>query len=945
MWGIKGTFLNSKVARRIFTLFVISALLPVFILSFFSIRQIHNLTTHNIERDLRQDAKSYGLSVYDRLLLLDEKLAVHAASLEDLSLEETRRNIFYGFTQINVVNSFDETYKNNSLLSGITESERISLLDGNSVLLTKKKNGLHAEIYLLQSIKSTGHFIMALVDGEALWGGMDTFDDSKGLCVYGQEGELLFCSQKQLDSNLQLIKSTWMESTTGNTRFSDGKQNLFVGYWSLFTKPKFMYPNFTIAITYDQNLALDPISSLRNIFITVSILTLIIIAFLSTIQIRRYLTPLEELMSGIKRIENNNFKKPVAVTTDDEFYQLAVAFNSMSTKISQQFEFLTTMSGIDQQILSNITIKKIIAIIIAQASSATQSDSVNIIMVNEHNRQLLDVYSKDVEHIHGMSVESHLDQDGFTQTLLNKKSVVYSIDDEHIPGYLASLKQNKLSCLVFVPVCHDDIVSAVLVFGFGNSEVNQQSHYRLRELGDRFAIAIAKSAWEKKLYLQAHYDPLTSLPNRQLLYDRLEHMIKRSARENLSFSVMYLDLDGFKTVNDSLGHSIGDKLLKLVSQRLIEALRDEDTIARLGGDEFVILLTTVNRQTDLFSIVTPVAKKVLTAISQSYLIDNQDIHISTCIGIASYPTDGRDLETLLKNADAAMYQAKYEGRNSIQFYSDKLGMLAKHKLIMETKLHDALKNNEFELYYQPKVDAVTNQILGAEALLRWVHPTEGIIFPEQFITLVEDTGMIKQLGRWTINEACRQNKKWQNEGLSEIKISVNLSPKQFQQDDLVELISTALSDANLDPVYLDLEIIESAAMRDTELTIEILKKLKELGLSISIDDYGTGYSTLFYIKQFSVDCLKIDKCFIDNLVLDSGDKAIVSSTITLAHELGLTVIAEGVENVEQLKWLKDKGCDQIQGYYFNRPLPAHAFTKLLKLEMSTVAKFQKVASD
>jgi len=936
MWGIKGTFLNSKVARRIFVLFLISALLPIFILTFFSVRQIHSLTTENTERDLRQNAKSYGLSVYDRLLLLDEKLAVHAANPEEFNLEKSRWNMFYGFTQLIVFEAGKFSYNNNNHLPQITESERTFLLDGNSLIHVKHHSELPPEIYLLQKMKDSNNIIAALIDGEALWGKADTFDDSKGLCVYGEAGELLFCSQKQLDYQLQSIKSAWEESPTGNAIFANGKQQLFVGYWSLFIKPKFLYPNLTVVIALDQDLALDPISSLRDVFITVSVLTLIIIAFLSTIQIRRYLTPLEELMRGIERITNGDFKNPVTVTTDDEFYQLAVSFNSMSSKISRQFEFLTTMSEIDQQILSNITIKDVIAILITQANKATQSDVIYIAMPDEQNDELLEIYSEDSHHIHGMSVTTQLDQDGSVQTLMNKKVVVYNISDEKIPSYLESFTQKELSCLALVPISHNNKVRAILIFGFKENKIAEETYYRIRELGDRFAIAIAKSTWEKQLYLQAHYDPLTLLPNRQLLNDRLEHTIKRAARENSSFSLMYLDLDKFKIINDSLGHSIGDKLLKLVSQRLKETLREEDTISRLGGDEFIILLTTKNKHEDIFTYVTPIAKKVLSAISQPYLIDNHEIHISTCIGIASYPGDGRDIESLMKNADAAMYHAKSEGRNTFQFYSDKLGVMAKQKLVMETKLHNALKNNEFELYYQPKVDSYTHKILGAEALLRWVHPIDGIIFPDEFISLVEDTGMIKQLGKWTINEACRQNKQWQSEGLPKIKMSVNLSPKQFQQEDLIELINNVLINTALDPVYLDLEIIESAAMYDTELTITILKQLKKLGLSISIDDYGTGYSTLVYIKQFSVDCLKIDKCFIDNLVNDSGDKAIVSSTITLAHDLGLTVVAEGVENVQQLKWLQDKGCDQIQGYYFNRPLPAHAFTQLLKAEAETI---------
>ena len=937
MLHIKGTFLDSKVARQMFILFVISALLPVFILAFFSIRQINSLTTHNIERDLRQDAKSYGLSVYDRLLLLDEKLAVHAASLKESSSEKPGRNIFYGFTNLNIFDATDNSYKTDHYLPPISETERTLLLEGNSILVTKQQPNLAAKIYLLRAIKGTNQIVTALIDGEALWGKTETFDASKGFCVYGAKDELLFCSQLNLDSQLKTIKSKLGEATTGNLKLSEGKHNLFVGYWSLFIKPKFKYPSFTIVITFDENIALEPISSLRNIFITVSILTLVIVAFLSTIQIRRYLTPLEELMRGIQRIYNNDFKHPVVVTTDDEFRQLADSFNSMSTRISQQFEFLTTMSDIDQLILSNGTIKDIIATIISQANQTTQSDTMNVAMLDEQNDELLEIYSEDIHHIHGVSMTPHSIQRGSIDDLINKKVAIYAITDTKIPNYLKPLTPEDLSCFALVPIQFNDKLKAILIFGFRNSVITQGIHFRLRELGDRFAIALEKSAREKLLYHQAHYDPLTLLPNRQLLNDRLQHTIKRAARDHSCFSLLYLDLDRFKIVNDSLGHSVGDKLLKMVSQRLIETLREDDTVARLGGDEFVIFLTTINDQDEIFSHVTPIAEKILSAVTQPYSIGNQEIHISTSIGISSFPTDGHDMETLIKNADAAMYHAKSEGRNNFQFYSNKLGARAMQNLVMETKLHQALKNNEFELYYQPKVDAITHKILGAEALIRWVHPTEGLIFPDQFIPLAEETGLIKQMGAWTIHEACRQNKHWQIEGLPKIKMSVNLSPKQFQQQDLITIVENALDAAQLESVYLDLEIVESAAMHDIEQTITTLKQLKWLGLSISLDDYGTGYSTLFYIKQFSVDCLKIDRSFICNLMSDSGDKAIVSSTITLAHELGLTVVAEGVENEQQLAWLQDKGCDEIQGYYFSRPLPASEFKELLKTNAEAYA--------
>lgn len=938
MLKIKGTFLDSKVARRLFLLFIISALVPIVILAFFSLRQINSLTTQNVEQDLREGAKSYGLSVYERLTLLDQKLAIHAKALELSSPDSNADNKSDVFSRLVVINLTDEyildltdnTYQSSNTFPPISDAEHAFLLEGNPVIITHYQLDLPAKVYLLRAIKNTDRVIAGLIVGEALWGGVDTFDESKGFCVYGTENKLLYCSQMQLDAQLQTVKSIWEEDSTGNTHWTDGEHSLFIGFWNLFLKPKFLYPSFTIAITYDQDTALESISRLKNIFIIISLFALVIIAFLSTIQIRRYLIPLEELMKGIKRISNNDFDHPVTVASDDEFNQLANSFNSMSTRISQQFKFLTTLSEIDQLILSHITLKDILATTISHGNNAVQSKTINIAMVDEKNDKLLDLYSEDRHHVHGIAMSSYPIHATEKNALIHKKTAIYKIADQNIPSYLSLLIQKELSCFALVPVVIDDKLAAILIFGFTTAYFSEETHSRLRELGDRFAIALEKSAWENKLYLQAHYDPLTQLPNRQLLNDRLHQAIKRSTREKSSFPVMFLDLDRFKTVNDSLGHSSGDKLLLMVSQRLIVALREEDTVARLGGDEFIIYLATTENQHEIYSHVSQIARKILATIAQPFAIDNQDVHVSGSIGIATFPNDGDNVETLLKNADSAMYHAKSEGRNNFQFYSKELNEKAMQTLVMETNLHQALGNNEFELYYQAKVETNTGKILGAEALIRWIHPEQGMIRPDQFIPVAEDTGLITRIGEWTLHEACHQNKTWQDKGLPKIKISVNLSPRQFQHQSLIDLVGEALAKSELAPVYLDLEIVEGTAMHDIEQTIASLQQLKKLGLSISIDDYGTGYSTLSYLKQFPVDTLKIDMSFIRNLVESSGDRAIVSSTILLAHNLGLSVVAEGVEDAQQLELLQNLDCDEIQGYYFSRPLPADEFSKLLE---------------
>jgi len=787
---------------------------------------------------------------------------------------------------------------------------------------------------MLRMLGEQGLVVAGKLKDEAVWGLPETYSFNQKFCVYGRDNELLFCPDKQLGSRLQSIKSQWKETTTGNTEWGTRRENVLVGFWRLFLKPNFHYPAFTIVVASDRQLALEGVSELRDVFAIISFLTLVIVAFFSTFQIRRYLVPVEELMNGIRRISNNDFKTHVNVETDDEFQQLGDSFNLMSTKISKQFDFLTTLSEIDQLILSNRDNKDVLLFMAAQGRKLFQSDMISLAKVDENEGVQLKLYAEDSDHSYGVAVTSSEISTIEKDELKNKKTVlIRANNNEEVPDYLKSLVKNPASSLVLVPILSADELVAILIFGFPYPAVEQEVHVQLRELGDRFAIALEKSVWEKKLYVQAHYDPLTQLPNRQLLNDRLEQAIKRATRDGTCFSLMFLDLDRFKTINDSLGHSSGDKLLKMVSQRLTNTLREEDTIARLGGDEFIIFLPETKSQGELYSQSQLIAEKTLLAITAPYLVNNQEIHMSGSIGIASFPADGYDLEGLVKNADAAMYLAKAEGGNNAKFYSKELSEKALQQLVMETSLHRALKNKEFQLFYQAKVEASTGKVVGTEALIRWIHPVEGMISPDKFISLAEKTGLIKELGGWVVNEACQQNKKWQNEGLPKVSVSVNFSPRQFKQAGLVEMVESSLVATGLSPNWLDIEIIEGTAMDDIERAILVLQKFKDLGVSISIDDYGTGYSSLSYIKKFPVDNLKIDRSFIQNLDNDEGDQAIVASTITLANKLGLKVVAEGVEKIEQLTWLQNAGCDEIQGYYFSPPLPASEFAKLLKKEV------------
>jgi diguanylate cyclase (GGDEF)-like protein/PAS domain S-box-containing protein len=433
-----------------------------------------------------------------------------------------------------------------------------------------------------------------------------------------------------------------------------------------------------------------------------------------------------------------------------------------------------------------------------------------------------------------------------------------------------------------------------------------------------FRDVIERKSYEEKIKHYAYYDPLTGLANRRLFTDRLTMALVNAKRNNTTLATMFLDLDQFKRVNDTLGHEIGDLLLMEVANRLIMCVREGDTVARLGGDEFIILMQDVD-QTE----VTQVAERIIEKVSYKYNINSHQLFSSPSIGISSYPDDGEDVDSLIKNADMAMYYVKDNGKNNYQFFAPFMNDKKLRKMEIDKGLREALEKNQFELYYQPKMDLVTGDILGAEALIRWHHPEMGMISPAEFIPFAEEIGLIVSIGEWALQTACAQCMKWQNSGFPSIRVAVNISTLQFRQQNLVTTIRRILNDSHLDPKCLELEITESV-MQNTE-SIHKLCELKAMGIYMSIDDFGTGYSSLSSLKRMPIDSLKIDKSFINDIHMDPTDTKIVTTIITLAKSLNLRVIAEGVETAEQLNFLKQHKCDEIQGFFISKPVPARDF--------------------
>jgi diguanylate cyclase (GGDEF)-like protein/PAS domain S-box-containing protein len=448
---------------------------------------------------------------------------------------------------------------------------------------------------------------------------------------------------------------------------------------------------------------------------------------------------------------------------------------------------------------------------------------------------------------------------------------------------------------------------------------------------------IVRDITERKMIEQqfqslAHYDSLTSLPNRAYMIERLSQSLVQARWNNYTLALLFVDLDNFKKINDTLGHDTGDKMLKEVALRLIECVRDSDTVARMGGDEFMIILPRITRAQDAAII----AQRIIDSLMAPFDLDKQECSIGASIGISQFPIDGDDYETLVKNADIAMYKAKDIGKNNYQFYNSAMNVAAFEYLVLENKLRKAIERDEFLIHYQPQIDLKTNKIVGVEALIRWKDPdSEELINARQFIPIAEETGLIISIGEWLLKTVCKQNMAWQEAGYSPMNMAINMSGRQFKQQKIVNMISDELEKTGLDSQYLELELTESILLQ-TEVTSGILEKFADLGIKLSIDDFGTGYSSLSYLKKLPISKLKIDQSFIRGISKNASDREIIKAIITMSHSLNIKVVAEGVEYENQLNFLRELGCDIAQGYLFCYPIPAEKLSELLSKEQPAI---------
>ncbi|MEQ1517668.1 MAG: EAL domain-containing protein, partial [Usitatibacteraceae bacterium] len=874
--------LHSRVGKRVLLLFVATALVPLAALAALSLTQVRALLLEQGSTRLANAAKTYATGVYERLLTAHE-IAVLIASQPAAVVSPEGSNARGIVNLVNV--SSDGTVRvlrGSSLLgaNGLArEFENVATKP--RALLRRMANGKLVLTQAASHAQADG-ILVAELDAGYVWG--DPEDRKAGLAVCVAEGVTftqLYCPDGQDLQLPALLKVAVAGIEKRELVWNKGGIPYRGRVWAQFLRNDFGSPDWYFAASVPEDELLAAVYAFRSVFFPVVLLALILIAWFSLRQTKSMVVPLGILTTGTRRLAANDFSARVKVDSTDEFGELADAFNSMSVRLGRQFQVSQAHGEIDRRILERHDLDRIVEATLSHAKALLPDGDVSAILLDRDGQEtgrLLrlrdDLAGDDARKmmIDTVAVPRSSWPDLSSPTLSRYDRTALTPEWLRLAASPAE-QQVWVQPLVWgTSVCGWLLATSSQAKALGEDAEGRQT---MNELASRLSVAVA-SAWrEDELFQRAHFDSLTGLPNRSLFSDRLQLEIARCRREGRSLAVMFVDLDHFKSVNDSHGHGAGDGLLCESARRIREAIRESDTVSRHGGDEFTVLLTDFREQRDALYI----ADNVIRALSLPFTIAGQDCYLSATIGIAIFPETGETVEELLKHADTAMYRAKAAGRGQALFFADRMNEETVARLRIDRELRQALERGELELYYQPQVSLKQNRVLACEALVRWNHPVRGLLGPGAFIPVAEEVGLIGVIGRWVIEAACRQIAQWRHEELELERISVNVSAKQFREAGFAEHIRTTVGRAGL-ASSIEFEITETVLLEESDLLEQKLKLISALGSTIALDDFGTGFSSMAYLKKLPVDCVKIDRLFVEDIDRSSDGRAFVQAIIS-----------------------------------------------------------------
>lgn len=919
--------LSRGVSKRIFGLFLVAAVVPMMFTAWLAWHEFNRGLEQESERALRSSASEYGVRLQTRLQLASDKAReiIRIARRDGLSSIYDHEYLVDDFSDVWVVR---ETFAPATILEAEADGVEFSRIDeahlvadGTKLVLTEQNN-----LILMQAVGdwAPGCLVAFQLNANMIWGGRENLPLNTEFCVFGENGERLYCTDS-VDATVHSdLASKADESGTVFAEWEHNGETQFASLSSLLLGNPFAAPAFDIVAMQPKAFAMSSGADFTRVFVPAIVLVLVLVMLLSFNLVARSLIPLQHLTIAARQIAGGNLASRVRVRTGDEFEWLAEAFNNMAVRLGRQISALEAMSGIDRMILSGTKFEDVSEDVVGHLLNLTECDAAAVIA--------RDVDSPDkgkmISSHDGRLMHERIDLPGDVGNLWcqPRQVDISEIDAAHSP-YKERFESYGQGFVVLIPVVLNEDLKGVLLLGFKSKfDMSQGSMQRVVDLAGRFAVALSSVEREEVLYRQAHFDDLTGLPNRQLLMDRLEQHISAARTDEHSGALLFLDLDRFKEINDMFGHSVGDGLLVQAAKRITSLVRGKDTVARFGGDEFVVLLPNVRNELT----VRGMADRLLGKLGEAFTIEGADHYVSASIGIVMFPDDGDSVETLLKNADAAMYRAKDAGRSRFEFFSKQLNAESRRKIGLERDLRQAFHDKLLELHYQPQFDITSGEICGAEALLRWTHPEEGAISPEEFVPLAEESGLIVEMGAWVIEQACKDLCAILDQGYHPGPVSINVSARQLRETGFRHTVLDAVRRFGIHPGYLQLEVTETAVAQNRDTAIQLLESLRGSGVRVAIDDFGTGYSSLSYLQQMPFDVIKIDKSFVDKIGSGVTSNNICRTIIRMAEELGKKSIAEGVETDEQLEFLRRNGCDFVQGFFYSKPLPQDRFMEFVE---------------
>ncbi|GGD10039.1 putative bifunctional diguanylate cyclase/phosphodiesterase [Halopseudomonas salina] len=930
---------SSPIARRLFFFFFLAVTLPVLVLVSITFFQLSDYMANQHRKELQNDAKYIGMNLFERLQRVGIELPRVAATRTPQSL------------RVDPVHTAGDDVLLR-LVRGVGAGDPVWLHPGNA------DQALHEKLYeqlaapdsegrdrpmrihqlgtnptvLFASLKvAPDSYLAARVHPEFFWD-PEQLPHDKLSCVLAGKDVVVFCSVDPPARFVEAFASARADSSLGSFEWEEGGATMRAVYWEVFLHGIGMNRNWTVVLSQPEQQLFATTRQFQATLILIVLASILMALMFSIGHLRRVLRPLQSLRMATRQVADGDLRKQVVITSGDEFQELAQAFNSMTERLAGQFDQREALMEIDRVILSTKDSRNVVNEVLVQAQAFPECDSLLVAMQDEQVVRLK--AAGDGSH----SAEDHqiLAHKQYAQTLsqLGNGEEPLVLDD--LPAWLPVLPGTEAcSAWLLFPLRVSGELSGFVLLGTRNpaNATNANSGWAVQVVS-RLSIALTRARWQTDLYRQAHFDDLTGLPNRAALKVTLSRALERSTRNETRVALLFIDLDRFKLINDSIGHAAGDIYLQAVAERIRSCVRSEDAVSRLGGDEFTVLITDVLPEADIATEVMTLVGRLLQNIPKPVRVGLHELRCTMSIGVSIFPDDGQSIDDLMKQADTAMYQAKRSGGNSFRFYAQEMQAASQQRMELESDMRQALESDQFQLYFQPQVRMDSSHVQSAEVLLRWNHPERGLVPPGVFIPIAEESLLIADIDAWVLRAVCKQIRQWLNAGIEPVRLAINISAAQFQNPRFVSLVKLSLSQFELSADHIELEITEGALIDNLEHARQVLNELGEFGVRLAIDDFGTGYCSLAYLKTMPIDKLKIDQSFIRDITLSARDAAIVEVILQLSKQLGLRCIAEGVETQEELDWLVEKGCEVFQGYFFHRPMPLADFAKLLSSQVS-----------